>query len=103
MDLLFVLLAAAELDARAPLCLGASHAGTLQIVGAVLDVRAKFLLHLGVASGTLKQSGDAEAKRIEEFHISSGCGESADAMAVARRFQLSVSSRRRLRPAAVSS
>ena len=46
-DLFLVLLAAAELDARAAFGLGAIHAGALQIVGAVLNVRAKFLVHLG--------------------------------------------------------
>jgi hypothetical protein len=98
-----VLLPSAEFDARAALCLGTIKAGTFQIVGTVLDVRAKFLLHLGVDLGTLEESSHAEAKRIEEFHVSSGCTESAEAMAAASRFQLSVSSRRPLRPAAVSS
>ncbi len=103
MDFLFIFFAAAKLDARSALCLGSIHAGALQIVGAVCNVRAQFLLKFSVDPVTLEQSGDAEAKRVEEVHISSGCCDSADAIAVARRFQLSVSSRKRLRPAAVNS
>src|SRR5438034_207568 len=67
------------------------QAGTFQIVGAVLDVRAKLLFYFGVHLRTPEDSGDAGAKRIEEFHISSGCAESAEAMADTSRFQLSVS------------
>ena len=94
---------AAELDVRAALCLGTIHAGTFQIVRAMLDVRAKFLFHLGVDLRTLEQSGDAEANPVEEFHSSSGRAASAEAIASTSRFQPSVSSSSRLRPAAVSS
>src|SRR5215813_14626672 len=41
-NLFFVSLAAAELDARQTFCFGAIHAGTLKVICAVLDVRAKF-------------------------------------------------------------
>ena len=75
----------------------------LQIIRAVLNVGAELFLDLGVHLRALEESGDAGAKRIEDFHISSGCTESAEAMAAASRFQLLVSSRSRLRPAAVSS
>src|SRR5580658_10921523 len=96
-------LIAAEFDAGAPLGFSALEAGALEIVGTALDMRAQLILHLRVHLGTVKKSGDAETKRIEKFHISPACAASAAPMAVASRFQLSVSSRRRLRPAVVSS
>ena len=99
---LFELLLPAELDARAPLGFRPLQAGALQIISPVLDVRAQLLFHLGVDLGTAKQSGNADAKRIEEFHTSSGCGARAEPMAVASRFQLAVSSCRRFCPAGVS-
>ena len=101
--LLLESLVAAELDACLALGLEPEHTGTLQIVGAVLYVGAKFVVHFPIDPGTFKQSGSEGAERGEESHISSGCTARALAMAVARRFQLSVSSRRRLRPAAVNS
>jgi hypothetical protein len=70
---LLVLLPAPELDACAAFRLGAAEPGTFQIIGAMLDVGAKLLLDLGVYLGTLKKSGDAEAKPIQKFHTSSGC------------------------------
>ncbi len=103
MDFFSRLLPAAELDVCAALRLCTSQAGTFKVIGAVLDVGTEFLLDLGVHLGTLEESGDAEAKRSEEIHTSSGCTDSAEVMAATRRFQLAVSSRRRLRPAAVSS
>jgi hypothetical protein len=72
-NFLFVFFARPELDARAPLRLGAAQAGTLEVVGTVLHVRAKFLFHLEAHLRTLEESGDAKAKRVEEFHTSSGC------------------------------
>ena len=101
--LLFEALIAAELDAGAALGLGARKPGALEVVSTMLEMGAKFLVHLGVHLRTLEESGDAEAKRVEEFHTSSGCAARAEPMAVTSRFQLSVSSRRRLRPVAVSS
>ena len=46
--LLPVSLVAAELDARAPLRFRAGQAGALQIIRAMLDVRAKLLFHLRI-------------------------------------------------------
>jgi hypothetical protein len=46
--LLPVTLTAPELDARAPLGFRARKIGALEIISTVLDVRAKFLLDLGV-------------------------------------------------------
>jgi hypothetical protein len=62
-DFLFEALLSAEFDSRAPLCLGTGQPGTFQIVGAVLDMRAKLLLHLGVDLGTLKERGHAKTNR----------------------------------------
>jgi hypothetical protein len=45
----------AKLDARAALCGGATQAGTLEIVGTVLDVRAKLLRHVVLHLGTMKK------------------------------------------------
>ena len=71
MDFFLVLLASAEFDARAAFRFRANQAGTLQIVGAMLDVRAKFVVHIRVHPGRLKKSGDAKSKRIEMSHTSS--------------------------------
>ena len=106
-NLFFVFLAAAKLDAGAALGIGAGRPDALEIVGAELDVRAELVVHIGADLRALEDGVDAEAKRgkswkILEVHISSVCGPRADAMAPASRFQLLVSSRRRLRPAAVS-
>ena len=61
-----------ELDAGAPFCLAAIYARALQIVGAVLDVRAKLLLHLlGDLDGMKKFSAN-RAKIGQDFHSSSG-------------------------------
>jgi hypothetical protein len=75
----------------------------VKIVGTMLDMRAKFLLHLRAHLRALEESGHAKANGVEDFHTSSDCGASAAPIAAARRFQLAVSSRRRLRPAAMSS
>ena len=48
MALLFNPLPAAELDAREAFCLGTIQAGTFKVVGAVLDMGAKFLLHVSI-------------------------------------------------------
>ena len=101
--LLFEALISAELDARATFSFRARQTGALEIISPMLDMGAKLLVHLGVHLGTLKKIGDAKTKRIEEFHTSSGCAPSAEPMAATSRFQLAVSSCRRLRPAAVSS
>ncbi len=99
---LFVLFAGAELDSGAAFRLSAREAGPLQIVGAMLDVRAQFFFEIGVEFRALKVRGNANAEPIERFHSSSGWAASAEVMAAARRFQLLVSWRRRLRPATVS-
>jgi len=82
---------------------GAGHAGALQVIRSVLDMGAQLFLHF---VGKLRAMEKLRGNRAEigrEAHSSSGCAESAAAMAAASRFQLSVSSRRRRRPAAVSS
>jgi hypothetical protein len=94
---------AAEFEAGAALGFRAAKTGALEIVSTMLDVGAKFVVHFRAHLRAMKERGDAEAKRVEEFHASSNCAPSAAPIAFARRFQLSVSSRRRLRPAAVSS
>src|SRR6266478_4404585 len=94
---------AAEFDAGAALGFGARKTGALEIVSAMLNVGAQLVFYLGVHLRTMEESGDAEAKQVKEFHASSDCAASAVPIAVARRFQLSVSTRRRLRPATVSS
>jgi hypothetical protein len=54
-------------------------------------------------SGTGRELRANGRRPSQEPYISSGSAAKAEAMAVARRFQPSVSSRKRLRPAAVSS
>src|SRR5579864_1709459 len=100
---LFILLIAAKFHARTALGFRARDTRALEIVGAVLDVRAKFLVHLGVEAGAIKENCGERAKRGEEFHTSSGCVPRTEAIADTRRFQPSASSRKRLRPAEVSS
>jgi hypothetical protein len=92
----------AEVDTGAAFCFSAAEAGTLEIVRAVLDVRAEFLLQLRVAIKTPEESGQAEAEGTEDGHTSSGCVERAAVMAMTSRFQLSVSSCRLRWPPAVS-
>src|SRR5580700_716106 len=62
-----------ELDTRTTLGFGARKTGALEIVSTMLNVGAKLLLHLGIHLRTLEESGDAEAKRVQEFHTSSVC------------------------------
>src|SRR5579862_4388302 len=97
----FESLAGAKLDTCLSFCLGASQPAAFQIVSTILDMGAKLLFHLLCNVGTMKPSGGKRAKVGEEVHISSGRAARAAVMAVARRFQPSVSSRNRLRPAAV--
>ena len=59
---LFVLLAAAELDSGAAFRLSARQAGALQIVGAMLDVRAQFFFQIGAELRALKERGNAKAE-----------------------------------------
>lgn len=77
-----------ELDARAALGFRAREARAVKIVGAMLDVGAKLFGHLVLlARAAAQERGN---------HISSGRAAKAAATAATRRFQLSVSSRRRL-------
>ena len=101
---LFERVLAAEFDARAAFGFGAAEAGALQIVGAMLDVGAKFLFHFGVESANGWNRVERR-KRSESrsFMFPPVARRARKPMAEARRFQFSVSSRRRLRPAAVSS
>src|SRR5215470_15516822 len=94
---LSVPLAAAELDASTALRCGAIQAGALQIISAMLDVSPELLLHFFLDSRAMKDLGGKRAKVGEEFHDSSGCAARAEAMASARRFHPSTSSRKRLR------
>ena len=55
MAFFLVSLLAAELNARPPFCLCATHARALQIVCAKLDVRAKLFLHVFGDSPAMKQ------------------------------------------------
>src|SRR5580704_7969817 len=64
----FVTDVAAELDARAARGFATRETGALEIVSTMLDVGTKLLFHLGVHLRALKESGDAETKRVEEFH-----------------------------------
>jgi hypothetical protein len=48
---------AAELNACAAFSFCMWETGMLEIVGAVLDMRAEFVLHLAFNPGTLKESG----------------------------------------------
>src|SRR5262245_49698949 len=94
---------AAELDARATFRFGAIQDGAFQIVSAVLDVGAKLLRYVFFNPRTMKKLGGNGTNIGREFHDSSGCAARAEAMASARRFHPSTSSRKRLRPAEVSS
>src|SRR5580700_2862571 len=96
-------LVAAELDAGAAFRFGAGQAGALEIVGAELDVGAEFLFRFDHDFGAVEEFGSEGAKIGQEFHTSSSRAVRTAVMASARRVQPSVSSRRRLRPVAVSS
>src|ERR1700741_1154276 len=98
MRFFLVVLVAAKLDACTPLRLGASQARTHKIVGTAADMRAKLLVHVFGDLRTAKELGSNGTKIREEFHIFSGCAPSTEAIAEARRFQPSCSSRSRLRP-----
>src|SRR5438105_3927626 len=102
-DFFLVFLVSAELDPGASLGFRARDAGTLEIIGAILDVRTQLLFHLSLDLGTVEQRRHDRTKRGEDPHISSGCALSAEAIAATRRFQPSSSWRKRFRPAAVSS
>src|SRR5947209_6738654 len=103
LDFFFEALLSAELNAGAAFCLPTTQAGTLEIVSAMLDMRAKLLLHLLIEFRTMKKLCAKRTNVGQELHTSSGWAASAEAMAPARRFHPAVSSRKRLRPAVVSS
>ena len=96
-------LGASELDAGAALGLDAIQAGTFEVVGAIPDVRANLFREVNVGLRTMKEPGRQGTKIGQGLHVSCGCAARAEAMAAARRFQPSISSRRRLRPEVVSS
>ena len=56
-------LVAAELEARPALGAGAIDAGSLEIVGAVLDMGAELLVHVVLDARTMKQGGDGTNER----------------------------------------
>ena len=61
--LLLELRKAAKLHTRTPFRLCTTQARPLQIVSAMLDVRAKLILDFAVDAGALKQSGNKGTKR----------------------------------------
>ena len=93
---------AAEFETGAAFRFGASEPGAFEIVGAVLDVRAQLLFEVIFDRRAVKQAAGEGTQGSRKSHISSGSAARAEAMAVARRFQPSASSRRRLRPCGVS-
>src|SRR5262249_44040821 len=101
--LLLVAQLAAELEPGTALGFGARETGPLQVVGAVLDVRAQLRLDLLVHAPAAEEPGDEAADVCNRAHVPSGWAARTVAIAVASRFQPSVSSRNRPRPAAVSS
>src|SRR5882762_10191971 len=102
-DFFLVFLVSAELDPGASLGLRARNAGTLEVIGAIPDVRTQFLFHLVVKPRAMKERRNHRTERGDDAHISSGCALSAEAMAATRRFQPSSCWRKRFRPAVVSS
>src|SRR5215468_5852246 len=62
----------AELHARAAFGFGAIQAGTFEIVGTVLDVGTKLLLHVFLDVHTMKKLSGKRTKVGQEFHNSSG-------------------------------
>src|SRR6516164_6728609 len=70
---LLTFLIAAELDAGTALGIGMGKTETLEIIGAMLNMRTEFVFHVGIYLGALEERGDAETKRVEESHNSSGC------------------------------
>src|SRR6185437_12030872 len=69
-DFFLIFLVAAEFDARAPFGFSARHAGTLEIIGAILDVRPKLLFHIVLNLRTIKKLGGDGAKVGRQLHIS---------------------------------
>src|ERR1700750_765349 len=100
---LFESLTGSKFHASLSLRLSAVKAGTFQIIRTILDVGAELFLYIFSNFKRMKESGGNGASVGWNVHISSGRAARAAVMAVARRFQPSVSSRNRLRPAAVSS
>ncbi len=97
------LLVAAELEPGASPGVCMRNPGTLEVIGAILDVRTQFLFHLLVNPRPMKERRNDRTERGEDPHISSGWALSAEAIAATRRFQPSSSWRKRFRPAVVSS
>jgi hypothetical protein len=64
-------------DIRCWLGFSTGKTGAPEIVSTMLGMRARLLFHLRIHLRALKESGDAEAKRVEEFHTASGCAASA--------------------------
>ena len=60
---------AAEFDVGAAFRLGTMETGTLQIIRAVLDVRAELRLHLIRNLRTMEKLGGKRAKVGRQFHI----------------------------------
>jgi hypothetical protein len=74
----FVANEAAELDACAALGFGGREARALEIVGTMLHVRAKLLVHVGGELGATEEGSDAETKGVDEPHSASDGGRGAE-------------------------
>jgi hypothetical protein len=68
---LFISFASAKLYAGPSFGFCPAHSIAFQIVRPVLNMRAKLLVHVCTHFGALEDSSDANAKRIEDLHISS--------------------------------
>src|SRR5205085_5030722 len=90
-----------ELEPGATLGLDTIYSGTFQVGNAVLDVRAKLFVQVVVRFSTVDKFRGERSKI--GTHALSGSAAITVAMAAARRFHHSVSSRRRFRPLRVSS
>ena len=63
-----------ELDARAAFRLGSIQAGTLQIVGTILDMGAKLFFHVIGDLRTMKKSGERDSYLLRPGGKGSGHG-----------------------------
>src|SRR5580704_7486580 len=80
-DFFLELLVAAEFEPGASLGFRARKTRALQIISAILDVRAQLLFHLFVHSRPMKQRRNHRSERREYPHVPSDCALSAEAIA----------------------
>ena len=90
-----------ELQSGLSLGFRSRQAAPGQIVGADLDVGAKLLFHVPLEPRAADESVEPRAQARPHGHASSALARNAAAIADTRRFQPSVSSWRRFRPAPV--